>query len=207
MTSNTVVDALYDVLNIIKSSRIHHQIERTFEFLGNKKKVMLITVHRRESFAEGFKNICNAIKSLAEAFPEYNFMYPVHLNPNVQKPVRNVLTKDNLPNIYLIKPMEYLSFVYLMKKAHLILTDSGGIQEEAITFGKPTLVMRDTTERPEGVETGAVKLVGNKPESLFSECKNLLTNKSDYSKMAKAKNSYGDDKTAQRIVEILLKRL
>lgn len=207
VTGNTVVDALYDVLNIIKSSSIHHRFKRRFEFLRKNKKLILITGHRRESFGEGFKNICNAIKKLAEVFPEYNFVYPVHLNPNVQKPVQNILNQNKLPNVYLIKPMEYLSFVYSMKKAYLILTDSGGIQEEAVTFGKPILVMRNTTERPEGIKAGAAKLVGNKEESIFSECKALLTNKSKYNKMTKIENPYGDGKAAERIVKILVERL
>ncbi len=206
-TGNTVIDALYLALGIIKSSEINRRLERNFEFLRNSKKVILITGHRRESFGEGFKSICNAIKKLARVFPKYDFVYPVHLNPNVQKPAQNILNQNKLPNVYLIEPVEYLSFVYLMKKSSLILTDSGGIQEEAITLGKPVLVMRNTTERPEGIKAGAAKLVGNKEEGIFSECKDLLTNKSKYNKMTKVENPYGNGKAAERIVKILLERL
>jgi len=207
VTGNTVVDALHDVLDIIESRKINRRFEKKFEFLRGNRKVVLITGHRRESFGEGFKNICNAIKRLAMAFSEYDFVYPVHLNPNVQEPVQNILNQDKLPNIYLIEPMEYLLFVYLMKNAHLILTDSGGIQEEALTFGMPILVMRSVTERPEGIKAGAVRLVGNSQESIFSESKNLLTDQSEYNKMIKAKNPYGDGKAAKRIIRILLEKL
>ncbi len=206
-TGNTIIDALYLALDIIKSSEINRRFERNFEFLRNSEKIILITGHRRESFGEGFKDICNAIKKLAQAFPKYDFVYPVHLNPNVQKPVQNILNQNKLPNVYLIKPVEYLPFVYLMKKSSLILTDSGGIQEEAITLSKPVLVMRNTTERPEGIKVGAAKLVGNKEESIFNECKELLMNKTKYNKMTKIENPYGNGKASERIVEILQERL
>lgn len=207
VTGNTVVDALYDVLDIIESRRINRRFERKFEFLRKNRKIVLITGHRRESFGEGFKNVCNAIKRLAEIFSEYDFVYPVHLNPNVQEPVQNILNQDKLPNVYLIEPMEYLSFVYLMKSAHLILTDSGGIQEEALTFGKPVLVMRSATERPEGMKAGAVKLVGSNKEAIFNECKAILLDPKRYNKMSKSRNPYGDGKAAERIVGILLEKL
>jgi UDP-N-acetylglucosamine 2-epimerase (non-hydrolysing) len=192
---------------MIKSPEIHRRIEKGYEFLRNSNRVVLITGRRRESFGAGFKNICNAIRKLAASFPEYDFVYPVHLNPNVQKPVQNILNHNKLPNVYLIGPMEYLSFVYSMKKAYLILTDSGGIQEEAITLGKPILVMRNTTERPEGIKSGGVKLVGNREGSIFNECKTLSTNRPEYNKMTDMVNPYGDGKAAERIVKILLERL
>lgn len=207
VTGNTVVDALHHVMNITKSPNIRCRLERSFEFLKKNRKLILITAHRRESFGEGFRNICSAIKKLAEVFPTCDFVYPVHLNPNVQKPVQDILNHEKSANIQLIEPLGYLSFVYLMKKAYLILTDSGGIQEEAVTFGKPILVMRNATERPEGIKVGAVKLVGNREEEIFSECKTLLTNKSYRNRMARAKNPYGDGKAAERIAKILLERL
>ena len=184
------------------------KLEKGFYFLkGKNKKIVLITGHRRESFGRGFRSICNAIKKLALSFPECDFVYPVHLNPNVQSPVKNILNKNKLPNIHLIEPLEYLPFVYLMKKSYLILTDSGGIQEEAITFGKPILVMRDITERPEGVKAGAAKLVGTNEEKIFKECKKLLINKEAYNRMIMLKNPYGDGKASKRIVDILIKSL
>jgi len=152
VTGNTVIDALLWTANNTKDKQEVFNCE--FSFLNSKNRLILVTAHRRESFGAGFKNICNAIRKLAASFPEYDFVYPVHLNPNVQKPVQNILNHNKLPNVYLIGPMEYLSFVYSMKKAYLILTDSGGIQEEAITLGKPILVMRNTTERPEGIKSG-----------------------------------------------------
>jgi len=207
VTGNTVVDALYHVLNIIKSAPIRDRLETKFKFLRKGKKVVLITGHRRESFGDGFKNICNAIRKLAETLPAYDFVYPVHLNPNVREPVVDILGKNKLHNLYLIEPVEYLSFAYLMKKAYLILTDSGGIQEEAITFGKPVLVMRNTTERPEGIKAGAVRLVGNKQSSIFGECNELLTNDSKYGKMVNKENPYGDGKAAERIIDILRQKM
>ena len=207
VTGNTVVDALYNVLEIIENADVNKKLQKQFEFLAANRKCVLITGHRRESFGEGFKNICTAIRMLAEDMPEYDFVYPAHLNPNVQKPVNEILNQNKLSNVYLCEPLDYLSFIYLMKKSYLVLTDSGGVQEEAITFNKPILVMRETTERPEGVDVGAAKLVGNRQESIFRECKCLLTNKSKYNKMAQAVNPYGDGKAAERIVDILRERL
>jgi UDP-N-acetylglucosamine 2-epimerase (non-hydrolysing) len=207
VTGNTVVDALYNVLDIMKNTDINEKLQKKFRFLLANRKFVLITGHRRESFGEGFKNICTAIRRLAEDMPEYDFVYPVHLNPNVQKPVGEILNQGKLSNIYLCEPLDYLLFIGLMKKSYLVLTDSGGVQEEAITFNKPILVMRDTTERPEGIEVGAAKLIGNKQENIFNECKCLLTDNSKYNKMAKAVNPYGDGKAAERIVKVLREKL
>ena len=207
VTGNTVVDALYDVLDIMKNTNVYEKLQNKLKFLLTNRKYVLITGHRRESFGEGFKGICAAIRDLAEDMPEYDFVYPVHLNPNVRKPVDEILNQSRLSNIYLCEPLDYLSFICLMKNSYLVLTDSGGVQEEAITFNKPILVMRDATERPEGIEAGAAMLVGNKRENIFSECKRLLTDNSKYNKMAKAINPYGDGKAAERIVKILHERL
>ncbi len=208
VTGNTVVDALGDVLKVIKSSSMKIKLEKSFYFLkGKSKKIVLITGHRRESFGRGFRSICNAIRRLALSFPKCDFVYPVHLNPNVQGPVKNILNKNKLSNIHLIEPLGYLPFVYLMKKSYLILTDSGGIQEEAITFGKPILVMRDITERPEGVKAGAAKLVGTNEKKIFKECKKLLTDKKVYKRMVTLKNPYGDGKASKKIADILLSKL
>jgi UDP-N-acetylglucosamine 2-epimerase (non-hydrolysing) len=207
VTGNTVVDALYNVLDIMKNTNINEKLQKKFRFLLANRRFVLITGHRRESFGEGFKNICTAIRRLAEDMPEYDFVYPVHLNPNVQKPVGEILNQGKLSNIYLCEPLDYLLFIGLMKKSYLVLTDSGGVQEEAITFNKPILVMRDTTERPEGIEVGAAKLIGNKQENIFNECKCLLTDNSKYNKMAKAMNPYGDGRAAERIVKVLREKL
>ena len=207
VTGNTVVDALYNVLDMMKNTNINEKLQKKFRFLLTNRKFVLITGHRRESFGEGFEDICTAIRKLAEDMPEYDFVYPVHLNPNVQKPVGEILNQGKLSNIYLCEPLDYLLFICLMKKSYLVLTDSGGVQEEAITFNKPILVMRDTTERPEGIEVGAAKLIGNKQENIFNECKCLLTDNSKYNKMAKAVNPYGDGKAAERIVKVLREKL
>lgn len=205
VTGNTVIDALYDVMKIIELGQIYKKLQKKFNFLKTDRKFVLVTGHRRESFGEGFRNICTAIRKLAENFPEHDFVYSVHLNPNVRKPVQEILEQNKLPNVHLVEPMDYVSFVCLMKESYLILTDSGGIQEEAICFGKPILVMRDTTERPEGVQAGAARLVGNKEENIFNNCTELLTSKLMYSKMVKNTNIYGDGKASERIVDILKK--
>jgi UDP-N-acetylglucosamine 2-epimerase (non-hydrolysing) len=207
VTGNTVIDALKYALKLIKIFKMEDKFEKRFDFLKGDKKLVLITGHRRESFGVGFRNICRAIRNLAREFPNHNFVYPVHLNPNVQKPVKSILNQNKLTNIFLIKPMEYMPFVYLMKKAYLILTDSGGIQEEAITFGKPIFVMRNTTERPEGVTAGAVKLIGNEEKGIFEKCVELLTNKSKYNGMFNRKNPYGDGRASKRIIDILTRKL
>jgi len=203
VTGNTVIDALLIAREKIKSKDIC--IPGLPDDLLKEKdnKVILVTGHRRENFGEGFENICQAIVGLAREFKDYNFIYPVHLNPNVRKPVFEILSKQK--NIFLIDPLNYLPFIFLMDKAKLILTDSGGVQEEAPSLGKPVLVMRDTTERPEGVDAGTVKVVGTNEQAIIDETKILLTNKKEYSKMANAVNPYGDGFSAIRIKDILLK--
>ena len=203
VTGNTVIDALLIAIGKIKSKNV--SIPGLPDNLLKEKdnKIILITGHRRENFGEGFDNICHAIVSLAKEFKDYNFIYPVHLNPNVRKPVFEILSKQK--NIFLIDPLNYLPFIFLMNKAKLILTDSGGVQEEAPSLGKPVLVMRDTTERPEGVDAGTVKVVGTSKQAIIDETKTLLTNKSEYLKMANAVNPYGDGFSAIRIKDILLK--
>lgn len=167
------------------------------------RKLVLITGHRRENFGEGFQNICNAIKTLTEKFPDVDFIYPMHLNPRVREPIRQVFGEAAGQNIFFIEPLEYLPFVYLMNRSTMVLTDSGGIQEEAPGLGKPVLVMRDTTERPEALEAGTVKLVGTDYHLIVSETSRLLEDSSYYDAMARATNPYGDGKASSRIVEFL----
>ena len=205
VTGNTVIDALYWVLNKIEKdtnlkSTLSDRIKSDFTAFGNEERLVLITGHRRENFGQGFLDMCSAIKNLAETHPDVNFVYPVHLNPNVQKPVLELLSGIN--NVYLIAPLDYEPFVYLMSKAYLILTDSGGIQEEAPSLGKPVLVMRDTTERPEAVEAGTVKLVGTNPATIINEVNKLLKDTLLYETMSQAHNPYGDGKACQEIVNI-----
>ena len=202
VTGNTVIDALLIAREKIKSKNSIPGLPDNF-LKEKDNKVILITGHRRENFGEGFENICHAIADLAREFKDYCFIYPVHLNPNVRKPVFEILSKRE--NIFLIDPLNYLPFIFLMDKAKLILTDSGGVQEEAPSLGKPVLVMRDTTERPEGVDAGTVKVVGTNKQAIIDATKTLLTNKSEYSKMANAVNPYGDGFSAIRIKDILLK--
>lgn len=173
--------------------------------LGDSRKLVLITGHRGENFGEGFISMCKAIKQLTIFYPEVDFVYPMHLNPNVRKPIHEVFGEDlsHLGNMFFIEPLEYLSFVYLMEKSYLVLTDSGGIQEEAPGLGKPVLVMRDTTERPEAVTASTVKLVGTDYDKIVGETQNLLESQELYDKMSKAVNPYGDGKACQRIVEAL----
>ena len=209
VTGNTVIDALMAVVSRQKSAGGEQYWNRYFkERWGltlttntNTCKLILVTGHRRESFGEGFRNICLALKEIAKDRHDIKIVYPVHLNPNVQKPVRDILS--DIPNIYLIGPLDYEPFVYLMEKAYLILTDSGGIQEEAPSLGKPVLVMRNVTERPEGIEAGVVKLVGTDKERIVAETQGLLDNREAYEEMARAANPYGDGKAAERIVDIL----
>ncbi|EPT33247.1 UDP-N-acetylglucosamine 2-epimerase [Bacteroidetes bacterium oral taxon 272 str. F0290] len=210
VTGNTVIDALYWVVKRIKGNKdLDKELENILKNAGyevnrlaNGKKLVLITGHRRENFGKGFINICNAIKDLNEKYPDVDFVYPMHLNPNVRKPIHKVFGKDptNLGNMFFIEPLEYLSFVYLMEKSTLVLTDSGGVQEEAPGLGKPVLVMRDTTERPEAVAAGTVKLVGTDYNKIVSEVSLLLDDKKAYEKMSKAVNPYGDGKACERIV-------
>ena len=210
VTGNTVIDALYWVVKRIKRNKdLDKELENILKDAGyevnrltNGKKLVLITGHRRENFGEGFINICNAIKDLNEKYPDVDFVYPMHLNPNVRKPIHKVFGEDytNVGNMFFIEPLEYLSFVYLMEKSSLVLTDSGGVQEEAPGLGKPVLVMRDTTERPEAVAAGTVKLVGTDYNKIVSEVSLLLDDKKAYEKMSKAVNPYGDGKACERIV-------
>jgi len=206
ITGNTVIDALYLALEKIKKSKklmesIVHTIEE--EIADSKfsldSKFILVTGHRRENHGQGFINICQGLKEIALRNPEVNIIYPVHLNPNVQKPVKELLS--DVENIYLIQPMQYESFIYLMDKSYFIITDSGGVQEEAPSLGKPVLVMRDTTERPEALEAGTVKLVGVDSELIVKEAQELLDDDEAYAKMSKAHNPYGDGEACRRIVE------
>ena len=215
VTGNTVIDALYMVVEKIKhASELSSALSRTLATSGydvsrldGGKKMVLITGHRRENFGDGFISMCKAIKTLVERFPEVDFIYPMHLNPNVRKPIHEVFGEDlsNLGNMFFIEPLEYLSFVYLMEKSSIVLTDSGGIQEEAPGLGKPVLVMRDTTERPEALDAGTVKLVGTDYDKIVGEVSALLTDKTAYEKMSKAVNPYGDGKACGRIVQRLVK--
>ena len=210
VTGNTVIDALYMVVDKIKNDKVlDAELENFLKQAGydinrlaGGKKLVLITGHRRENFGDGFINMCTAIKDLTKKYPEVDFVYPMHLNPNVRKPIHEVFGEDlsNLGNMFFIEPLEYLSFVYLMEKSTIVLTDSGGIQEEAPGLGKPVLVMRDTTERPEALEAGTVKLVGTNYDKIISEVSVLLDNKTYYDQMSQAVNPYGDGKACQRIV-------
>ena len=213
VTGNTVIDALYWVVNKIKLSP-HLQAELSGELmkagydvnrLNNGRKLVLITGHRRENFGEGFISMCRAIKTLTEKYPDVDFVYPMHLNPNVRKPIHEVFGEDltGLGNMFFIEPLEYLSFVFLMEKSSIVLTDSGGIQEEAPGLGKPVLVMRDTTERPEALSAGTVRLVGTDYNRIVSEVSSLLDDEKHYEEMSKAVNPYGDGLACQRIVEVL----
>lgn len=202
VTGNTVIDALIQVEHKIKNDdELNNTLSNRFPFLDPNKKLILVTGHRRESFGDGFENICRALRTLAQE-PEVQVLYPVHLNPNVQEPV-NRLLKD-VGNVHLIDPQDYLPFVYLMSRAHIILTDSGGVQEEAPSLGKPVLVMRDTTERPEAVDAGTVKLVGTDYDKIVEEALTLLKDGQAYEKMSFAHNPYGDGKACERIADIIL---
>lgn len=210
VTGNTVIDALHLVVERIKSDKTLQQelaaILKDSGYdtsrLADGKKLVLITGHRRENFGSGFVNMCTAIKDLTSKYPDVDFVYPMHLNPNVRKPIQEVFGEElhNLGNMFFIEPLEYLSFVFLMEKTTIVLTDSGGIQEEAPGLGKPVLVMRDTTERPEALEAGTVKLVGTDYDKIVSEVSMLLDNREAYSDMSKAVNPYGDGHACPRIV-------
>lgn len=213
ITGNTVIDALYMVVDKIKNnSGLKNKLKSILrnsgynvERLHDSKKLVLVTGHRRENFGDGFISMCTAIKDLTQKYPDVDFVYPMHLNPNVRKPIHEVFGEDlsNLGNMFFIEPLEYLSFVYLMEKSTIVLTDSGGIQEEAPGLGKPVLVMRDTTERPEALEAGTVKLVGTNYDKIVCEVSSLLDNQSYYDKMRRAVNPYGDGKACERIVSHL----
>jgi UDP-N-acetylglucosamine 2-epimerase (non-hydrolysing) len=227
VTGNTVIDALYMVLDKIKSDKsLQSEIKETLLESGlpgvmiedymsplpNKRKLVLITGHRRENFGDGFINMCNAIKTLTEKYPDVDFVYPMHLNPNVRKPIKEIfgeaavsknIEESSGSNIYFIEPLEYLPFVYLMNQSTLVLTDSGGIQEEAPGLGKPVLVMRDTTERPEAVDAGTVKLVGTNYDMIVAETSRLLDDEEYYNSMAHANNPYGDGQACERIIDFV----
>ncbi|WP_377114359.1 non-hydrolyzing UDP-N-acetylglucosamine 2-epimerase [Pseudoalteromonas sp. M58] len=199
ITGNTVIDALLQVVDKVKTdTALIATLKAKFPELDETKKLILVTGHRRESFGGGFERICEALVEIATAHPDTQILYPMHLNPNVREPVNRIL--KNVDNVHLIEPQDYLPFVYLMNQAHIIVTDSGGVQEEAPSLGKPVLVMRDTTERPEAVEAGTVKLVGTDKSRIVSEVNNLLTNAQEYQSMSRAHNPYGDGKACERIV-------
>lgn len=206
ITGNTVIDALLMAVDIIshepgKEAQLREEL-REKGYVPGERNYILVTGHRRENFGEGFLHICKAIGEIAQRYPHIDIVYPVHLNPNVQKPVYELLSE--LPNVYLIKPLDYLPFVYAMQHAVLLLTDSGGVQEEAPSLGKPVLVMRDTTERPEAVEAGTVKLVGTHVETIVESVTELLTNQELYKQMSETKNPYGDGHASERIIQFLL---
>ncbi|WP_269321274.1 non-hydrolyzing UDP-N-acetylglucosamine 2-epimerase [Halomonas sp. BC04] len=202
VTGNTVIDALLDVVRKLEDNQVfQQQFAKQFDFLDPSRKLILVTGHRRESFGGGFERICQALHDTAARHPETQIVYPMHLNPNVREPVNRLLS--DIDNVHLIEPLDYLPFVYLMNRAHLILTDSGGVQEEAPSLGKPVLVMRDTTERPEAVEAGTVRLVGTDVERIVAELHTLLTDTAAYEGMSYAHNPYGDGKACQRIIETL----
>lgn len=206
VTGNTVIDALLDVSEKLKSDEVlDKSMAERFSFLNKDKKLILVTGHRRESFGGGFERICQALANTAEQHPDCQIVYPVHLNPNVQEPVNRLL--KGVSNITLIEPQDYLPFVYLMNQAHIILTDSGGIQEEAPSLGKPVLVMRDTTERPEAVTAGTVKLVGTDVDKITTSLNQLLTDEAAYKEMSFAHNPYGDGKACERIIEVLREKV
>lgn len=219
VTGNTVIDALYMVVDKIKNdAELQKDLNQILKDAGydtsrldGNRRLVLITGHRRENFGDGFIHICEAIRDLAAKYPDVDFVYPMHLNPNVRKPIHEVFgeinpihhTPSTLHNLYFIEPLEYLSFVYLMEKSSIVLTDSGGIQEEAPGLGKPVLVMRDTTERPEALESGTVHLVGTDYDKIMSEVSELLDNSSSYERMSQAVNPYGDGHACERIVNYL----
>ena len=213
VTGNTVIDALHMVVNNLENNpdlakeqeKILLNAGYDINRLKSGRKLVLITGHRRENFGDGFIQMCTAIRDLKNKFPEVDFVYPMHLNPNVRKPIHEVFGENlsNLGNMFFIEPLQYLEFVYLMSKSNIVLTDSGGIQEEAPGLGKPVLVMRDTTERPEALESGTVHLVGTNYQKIMDEVSTLLENPEAYEKMSKAVNPYGDGLACSRIVEIL----
>lgn len=209
VTGNSVIDTLFLALEKIESDdSLKASLEKTLAESGydisKGRQFILVTGHRRESFGDGFLNICDALKNIATRFPDVDIVYPVHLNPNVQEPVYNKL--GGIDNVYLTKPLDYLPFIYLMKHCYLVLTDSGGIQEEAPSLGKPVLVMRDTTERPEAVDAGTVILVGTSAEKIFHETEWLILDSDRYNSMSRLHNPYGDGKASARIVDAILER-
>ncbi|MDL2323263.1 UDP-N-acetylglucosamine 2-epimerase (non-hydrolyzing) [Bacteroidales bacterium OttesenSCG-928-A17] len=211
VTGNTVIDTLLHTINMIQTnddilSEIHKYIEKEgypIDIVDKDKKIVLITGHRRENFGKGFANICNALKELGQKFPNVDFIYPMHLNPNVRNAIKDCFDGISHPNIYFTNPFEYLPFTYLMSISNIILTDSGGIQEEAPSLGKPVLVMRDTTERPEAIEAGTVKLIGTDRDHIINEVSLLLTNEEHYIAMASCTNPYGTGDSSHKIINDL----
>ena len=212
ITGNTVIDALHIVVDKLKNNKalVEEQAQILIKAgydvtrLDGKRKLVLITGHRRENFGDGFIHMVTAMKDLSEKYPEVDFVYPMHLNPNVRKPIHEVFGEDlTRPNFFFIEPLQYIEFIYLMEKSTIVLTDSGGIQEEAPSLGKPVLVMRDTTERPEALEAGTVKLVGTDHDLIVSEVSSLLENEDYYNRMSRAVNPYGDGHACERIVNAL----
>lgn len=205
VTGNTVIDALLLALEKIENNKaLKFTIEESINSqypIDKNRKFILVTGHRRENFGQSFINICESLKVVAINNPDIDIVYPVHLNPNVQKPVKKILS--DISNVYLVDPFRYENFIYMMSKSYFIITDSGGIQEEAPSLGKPVLVMRDTTERPEAISAGTVKLVGTNPQLIITESQKLLSNGKEYKKMSKAHNPYGDGKASQRILEFI----
>ena len=204
ITGNTVIDALLSVVDKLETQQaLRAQFDQQFEFLDPAKRLIMVTAHRRENFGEGFENICQALVDIAAAYSDSQILYPVHLNPNVQAPVQRIMGGSGLKNIHLVEPVDYLPFVYLMNRSYLIITDSGGVQEEAPSLGKPVLVMRETTERPEAVEAGTVRLVGTRRESIVGAAQALLDDQDAYRQMSTAHNPYGDGRAAERITKII----
>ena len=208
VTGNTVIDALHWVVKKVQgdselSEDLRNKLAQEGYDTDRKRRIVLITGHRRENFGEGFISMCTAIRDLARKYPDVDFVYPMHLNPNVRKPIREVFGEEKRENLFFIEPLDYLDFVYLMEKSYLVLTDSGGIQEEAPGLGKPVLVMRDTTERPEALEAGTVKLVGTDYDRIVTEVSSLLEDQDHYDAMSHAVNPYGDGKASPRIVDKL----
>jgi UDP-N-acetylglucosamine 2-epimerase (non-hydrolysing) len=202
VTGNTVIDALLEVVKKLnQDAELQRRFASQFSFLANDRRIVLVTGHRRESFGAGFERICEALSRTARAFPDVDIVYPVHLNPNVREPVNRLLA--GITNVHLMEPLDYLPFVYLMNRSYIILTDSGGIQEEAPSLGKPVLVMRDTTERPEAVDAGTVKLVGTEVASISGHLTDLLMDRAAYEGMSFAHNPYGDGKACERILRAL----
>jgi len=202
VTGNTVIDALFSVVEKMRTDTgLQQEMDEAFSFLNPNKRLILVTGHRRENFGKGFESICLALKTIVETHDDVEILYPVHLNPNVQKPVKTILS--GVDGVHLIEPQDYLPFVYLMDRSYLIITDSGGVQEEAPSLGKPVLVMRDTTERPEAVDMGTVKLVGTDCDVIVNHVLSLIENSNYYKVMAQAVNPYGDGKACERIIEAL----
>ena len=202
VTGNTVIDALFAVVHKLENdAALRAEMQQRFSFLDANRRLILVTGHRRENFGEGFENICNALADIASAMPDVQVLYPVHLNPNVRRPVNDILAARGLSNVHLIEPVDYLPFVYLMNRSYLIITDSGGVQEEAPSLGKPVLVMRDITERPEAVTAGTVVLVGTSRRTIVDETMRLLQDEDAYARMSKAHNPYGDGLAVGRILQ------